>query len=59
MFGAALRLKPGGAGVGQFAAAAEVWRLKSDVKHFAKQYGCFQKIGVKPPKWMVYNGKPY
>ena len=22
-------------------------------------YGCFQKIGVKPPKWMVYHGKPY
>ena len=21
-------------------------------------FGCFQKIGV-PPKWMVYNGKPY
>ena len=21
--------------------------------------GCFQKIGGKPPKWMVYNGKPY
>ena len=23
------------------------------------QYGYFQKIGVFPPKWMVYNGKPY
>ena len=22
-------------------------------------YGCFQKLGVFPPKWMVYNGKPY
>ena len=24
------------------------------------RYGCFQKLGVGPPKWMVYNGsKPY
>ena len=23
----------------------------------SKQSGCFPKIGGKPPKWMVYNGK--
>jgi len=38
------------------------WRIemeKKEIEPFPKQYvyGCFQKWG-KPPKWMVYNGKP-
>ena len=30
-----------------------------DITPPKKPYGCFQKIGVGPPKWMVYDGKPY